>query len=146
MSDTGGILTYRLFEDGKTTEAFYRTGDEIANCPEIDDLTTQKHVFWPYADVDPEADALVVCFGSHRRQVVAEELEKTLHFVNQFMCDLDAYDPDIGIQYLLGAYGPKRGSRYTVQNPGFSTTLPFSDREVHSVPDLVRVDYFKFSD
>ena len=137
---------YRLFERGEMTEYFSATEDEAAECSDSDGLPTQKYVFSPYLDVDPEAGSVTICFGSTRRPGPSEATNSLRSFPTQLMCELGAYDPDIGIQYLLGAYWPERGSRYTVQNPGFSATLPFSDREIHSVPDLVRVDYFKFQD
>ncbi|MFN6465298.1 MAG: hypothetical protein RMZ41_026235 [Nostoc sp. DedVER02] len=42
----------------------------------------------------------------------------------------------------------RHGDRYQVQNPGFGLVLGYDTdgrrREVISVPDLVRVDYFRF--
>jgi hypothetical protein len=42
----------------------------------------------------------------------------------------------------------KRGDRYRVQNPGFCLVLGYDadgrSQEIISVPDLVRVDYFRF--
>ncbi|MEM9117158.1 MAG: hypothetical protein AAGD09_04665 [Cyanobacteria bacterium P01_F01_bin.56] len=146
ISDTGGLLAYDFFEDGEQTEAFYRSADQPENCPDGGNLALQRYVYPPNPDIDPEAGDLVVCFGSNRRQIDVAVLKDTSGFVNQFMCELGAYDPDIGINYLLGAYRLELGNLYTVQNPGFRITLPFSDQEVHTVPDFVRVDFFKFED
>ncbi|MGD1940410.1 MAG: hypothetical protein ACFB0G_03800 [Leptolyngbyaceae cyanobacterium] len=142
ISDTGGLKAYAVFEYGEISEYFYGTED----CPNSYNLPVQKYILSPYSDIDPEAENQTACFWSSHRQITAEEMLSVSQFTSQSMSELDAYDPDIGVAYLLGRQWPELGRQYTIQNPGFIWQIPFSDREVHSVPDLVRVDFFKFED
>ena len=146
ISDTGGIKAYKVFEYGEISEYFYGTGGLIEDCPNSYNFPVQKYILSPNSDIDPEAENQTVCFWSSHRQITAEEIESVSQFTSQSMCELDAYDPDIGVAYLLGRQWPELGHQYTVKNPGFIWKIPFSDREIHSVPDLVRVDFFKFED
>jgi hypothetical protein len=98
-------------------------------------------------DEDSEAQQTAY-FWSRRRQVTAEEIGNVWNFPCQLMLDYDAFDPAIDSEYLLGEYSLKHGDRYRVQNPGFTLVLGYEAdgrrQEITSVPDLVRVDYFRF--
>lgn len=141
VSDTAGVIGYELFEGGEIVEYFAGSGDESADWSDVDGLPTQRYVLMPYPD-DPEAKQ-VAYFWSRRRKVTAKEIGDIWDFAERFMGESGAYDPAIDAAYLLGSYSLKRGGRYQVQNPGHTLVLSF-DRKVTSVPDLVRVDYFRF--
>lgn len=139
LSDTSGRIGYNLFERGKLVEHF--EGQENDD-DEYDahGLQTQRYVLSPYQD-DPEA-VQTAYFWSSRRQVTSEEIGNIWDFANKLMLEYDAFDPDISVAYLLGEY-PKHGKRYRIENPGF-TLVVNPTTEVLSVPELVRVDYFRF--
>lgn len=145
ISDTGGVKRYEVFEGGTISEYFYGTQSSIEDCPTSHDIPVEKYVL-PPSDLDPEADSQTVCFWSRYRQITVDEIVSISNFAAQAMCRFDAYDPDIGVNYLLGRHQLQQGSRYTVKNLGFVSPIPFSEQEVHSIPELVRVDYFKFSE
>lgn len=143
INDTAGVKTYELFERGEISEYFYGTQDPIEDCSTTYGIPAAKYVLTS-SDIDPEAGIQTVCFWSSYRQITSEEIVNISDFADQSMCQLDAYDPDIGVDYLLGRQRLEQGSQYTVQNPGFVWPIPFSDRDVHSVPELFRVDFFEF--
>jgi hypothetical protein len=91
--------------------------------------------------------AETVNFWSSRRQFVESPFPDIWNFTRQFLIDNDVFDPAIDAEYLLGGSWLKRGNRYRVVNPGFiSKTFDPSGKsqEIISVPDLVRIDYFRF--
>lgn len=154
VSDTGGKIGYDLFENGELVE-YFRGAEEN----EVDDMNEygiqpKRYEWFPspdelYEDDDPNVPEQIVDFWSRRRQVVMEEMKSIWSFARQLMCEYDAFDPAIDDSYLLGNYTKlEQGKRYQVQNPGFTLNLGYDrngqKREVTSVPDLVRVDYFRF--
>jgi hypothetical protein len=147
VSDTTGTIGYLLFEDGAIVEYFAGSEGELEDEFAIDDanrygLSLQTYIFSPYHDEDPEAKQSAY-FWSSRRNVTVEEIGDIWDFAEQFILEYEAYDPAIDVSYLLGEYSPRRGRRYRVQNPGFTLGLP-TGQQITSVPDLVRVDYFRF--
>lgn len=158
MSDTSGVVEYVLFENGEVTEYFSGTGaGDDDGSPNEFGLKPKKYVLSPYQD-DPEGKQ-VVYFWSRHRQVTAKEIGDMWDFTEQFLIDHDAFDPGIDADYFL--MSPiRRSGRYKVQNPGFTlstgevreqvtvvngvTHITYSSKEVTSVPDLVRIDYFRF--
>ncbi|MBL1179009.1 hypothetical protein [Pantanalinema sp. GBBB05] len=142
VSDTAGVLGYELFEGGEIVEYFAGSEDESTDWSDADGLPTQRYVLMPYPDDDPEAKQ-VAYFWSRRRKVTAKEIGNIWNFAERFMRESGAYDPAIDAAYLLGSYSLKRGGRYQVQNLGHTLVLR-SNRKVTAVPDLIRVDYFRF--
>jgi hypothetical protein len=137
MGKTDSYISYDLFENGEIVEYF--TGWEGESAGESKEET--EYILSPYSD-HPDFKQTAI-FYSRCRQVTPKEIGDIWSFAVIFFEDFDAYDPDIGCEYLLGEYDLESGSRYRVQNPGFTLTIP-SGGEVTSVPDLVGVDYFKF--
>ena len=147
ISDTCGYIGYSLYESGELVEQF--DGYEGACIdPETLDPQTQKYELYPYPE-DPEAQAQIAYFWSRRRTVTAEEIGNIRRFPDRLLVDFAAYDPAINSNYFLAGYhhfgaGPKPQT-WRVQNPGFTWTTYNNDREVTTVPDFVRVDYFIFA-
>jgi hypothetical protein len=99
---------------------------------------------WIALDNEEEVKQTVQVW-SRDRQITAEQIGDMWKFVEQFVIEQDIFAPtSIDERYLLGsAFIPKSGERYRVQNPG--TVLVLGDKdEAKYVPDLVRVDYFRF--
>lgn len=139
VSDTSATVGYNLFEGGKLIEHF--EGQEYED--DEDDaqgLPTQKYILHPYPD-DPEAEQ-VAYFWSSRRKVTVQEIGNIWDFAEELMLEYDAFDPAIDDTYLLGDY-PKRGKIYWVTNRGYTLVLG-SGQEVRSIPEFIRVDYFRF--
>lgn len=155
VSDTGGAVGYDLFENGRLTEYFQGVEENLTHDSNEHGIHPQRYIWFPppeelEEDVDPNEPARTAYFWSSRRQVTtAEEIGSIWGFAGQLLIEYDTFDPAIDDRYLLGEYsGFKRGSRYRVQNPGFTLVLGYDQdlrrQEVTSVPDLVRVDYFRF--
>lgn len=142
ISDTSCMIGYALFEGGEIVEYFAGSEDESTDWCNEYGLSDQRLVVSPYPDDDPEAKQ-VVYFWSRRRQLTAKEIGNMLNFADRFIRELDAYDPGISARYFLGQCDLRYASRYKIQNPGFTLMLSFG-QEVKSLPDLVRVDYFRF--
>ncbi len=155
VSDTGGTIGYDLFEHGEWVE-YFRGGDVSPEAPEQTEIQPQRYVITsrPSVEIEGIDPAWLVSeqtayFWSRRRQVTAEEIGDIWQFAYQLLLDYDAFDPALDDNYFLGRYSTLRpGDRYRVQNPGITMVLGYDSqmnrREVTSVPDLVRVDYFKF--
>lgn len=143
VSDTGGVISYDLFETGELVEYFF--GEEGESTDESNEygLQAQRYLLTPYPDDDPEIQTAY--FWSRRRQVTAEKIGSIWDFARQLLLEYDAFDPAIGSRDLLGEYSLRRGDRYQVQNPWFTLVLG-AGRRVTSVPDLVGVNYFRFGD
>lgn len=142
VSDTSGVVGYELFEGGEIVEYFAGSEDTSTDWSNEYGLPAQRYVLMPYPNDDPEARQ-VAYFWSRRRKVTAKEIGNIWDFAEQFMNESGAYAPAIDAGYLLGSYSLKRGGRYQVQNPGVTLVLGYS-QEVTSVPELLRVDYFRF--
>lgn len=142
VSDGSGVIGYELFEGGEIVEYFAGSEDESTDWSNANGLPAQRYVLVPYPKDDPESKQ-VAYFWSKRRKVTAKEIGNIWDFAEQFMRECGVYDPAIDARDLLGSYSLKRGGRYQVKNPG--GTLVLSDsQEMTSVPELVRVDYFRF--
>lgn len=152
VSDTAGEIGYDLFEGGELVEYFRGSDGELTDDSNKYGIQSQRYLLFPYPDDledDEESEAQQTAyFWSRRRQVTAEEIGNIWDFARQFMLDFDAFDPAIDSEYLLGEYSLKYGDRYRVQNPGFGLVLGYDadgrSQIITSVPDLVRVDYFRF--
>jgi hypothetical protein len=142
VSDTCGVIGYDFFEDGEIVEYFAGSEDESVDGSNEYGLSPERYILTPYPDYEPEAKQ-VAYFWSHHRKVTAQEISSIWSFVEQFIFECDAYDPAISATYLLGESWLKRGGHYRVQNPGFTLALG-SGQRTKSVPELVRVDYFRF--
>lgn len=145
ISDTCGGISYKLFESRELVEHFEGQEGEQDDEYKADDLQSQRYVWLPYPDDDPEA-VQTAYFWSRRRQVTAEEIGNIWNFANQLLLEYDAFDPAINAEYFLADYDYRhliRGKRYRIQNQGFTLSLS-PKRKIISVPDLVRVDYFRF--
>ncbi|MBC7969926.1 MAG: hypothetical protein H7Z11_07350 [Verrucomicrobia bacterium] len=163
VSDTGSHIGYDLYEHGALVEYFRGTEENdtrdsngygiqpqhylVTSRPSAEAIAKLNLVM---KDINP--DSLVseqtAYFWSRRRQVTAGEIGNIWQFPNQLLLDYDAYDPALGDRYFLGGYSTLRqGDRYRVQNQGITMSLRYDregrKREVTSVPDLVRVDYFR---
>lgn len=141
-SDTSSLIRYELFEGGELVEYFAAPLDETAD--EMNDFypLSQRYVLSP----DPNAGSTakqIVYFWSRRRQITAKQIGNARDFVDRFMRESNAYDPAIDSRYFLSEYFLKPGNHYKVQNPGFTLVLN-PKRTVKSVPELVRVDHFRF--
>ncbi|MGV0105085.1 hypothetical protein NSTCB13_03794 [Nostoc sp. DSM 114160] len=150
VSDGGGEDGYDLFEGGELVEYFRGVDGKLSDDSNEYGIQSQRYLL-PYPDdLDDDEDSEAqptAYFWSRRRQVTAEEIGNIWHFICQFMFDYDAFDPAIDSRYLLGEYFLRCG-RYRVQNPGFTLVFGYDEdgrrQEVTSVPDLARVDYFRF--
>ncbi|MGF1521014.1 MAG: hypothetical protein ACFBSF_01670 [Leptolyngbyaceae cyanobacterium] len=91
VSDTGGCISYRLFEEGEITEYF--SGIDGGSPGEENEfgLNVREHEWIPYPD-DPEG-IQVAYFWSRDRQVSIDSLGSIWDIVERFLCDQDAYDP-----------------------------------------------------
>ncbi|MEH2143046.1 hypothetical protein [Nostoc sp.] len=157
VSDGTGEIGYDLFEGGELVEYFRGSDGELTDHSNEYGIQSQLYLLSPYLDDELEDDVeededseaqQTAYFWSRRRQVTAEEIGNIWDFPRQLMFDYDAFDPAIDSRYLLGEYSQRRGDRYRVQNPGFSLILGYEadgrSQIITSVPDLVRVDYFRF--
>ncbi|MCW5317653.1 hypothetical protein GTQ43_28920 [Nostoc sp. KVJ3] len=156
VSDSANTIGYDLFEGGELVEYFRGADGELTDDSNEYGIQSQRYLLFPYPD-DLDDDDLeddeyseaqqIAYFWSRRRQVTAEEIGNIWSFARQLMLDYDAFDPAIDSRYLVGGYSSRRG-RYRVQNPGFGLVLGYdadgSRQIIASVPDLVRVDYFRF--
>ncbi len=141
VRDTSGTIGYDLFESGKLVEYFQGEEGELADDSNEHGIKPQRYLLTPYPDDEPETKQTAY-FWSLRRQLTAKEISNIWSFVDQFLIDYDAFDPGIDASYLLGEYSLRRSDRYRVQNQGFTLVLGYG-QEITSVPDLVRVDYFR---
>ncbi|MEA5505828.1 hypothetical protein VB735_22480 [Halotia wernerae UHCC 0503] len=141
VSDTSGIIGYNLFEGGRLVEYFQGEEGELADDSNEHGIKPQRYLLFPYPDDEPETQQTAY-FWSLRRQLTAKEIGNIWNFTDQFLLEYDAFDPAIDSSYLLGEYSLKRGDRYRVQNQGFTLVLG-SGQKITSIPDLVRVDYFR---
>lgn len=143
VSDTGCCISYELFEGGELIEYF--SGSEYDESPEDDEhsLKAQRYILSPDPDDNPEAQQTAY-FWSLRRQITAEEIGSIWSFTDKFLCEHDAFDPAIDSSNLLGEYLLKPGDCYRVRNLQFTLVLG-AEGEITSVPELVRVDYFRFA-
>jgi hypothetical protein len=158
VSDGGGENGYDLFEGGELVDYFRGSDGESTDDANEYEIQPQRYVLSPYPDEDFLDDDLeedeepepqqTAYFWSLHRQLTAEEIGNIWNFTEQFLVEYDAFDPAIDSSYLLGEYSLKRGNRYRIQNPGFTLVVGYETdgrrQEITSVPDLARVDYFKF--
>ncbi len=155
VSDTSSYIGYRLFEDGIVVESF--SGTEGRFSPETvreaqSDTKQQYYELRPYQEEDPEASPQEALFWSRDRQLTASEIGNIWHFPNQFLREQSAYEPVLDIHYFVDQASPYRrglqkGQRYSIQNPGTGFILGFNvdgPDEILSIPEFVRVDYFRF--
>ncbi|BAY80083.1 hypothetical protein NIES25_65710 (plasmid) [Nostoc linckia NIES-25] len=158
VSDTASEIGYDLFEGGELVEYFRGSDGELTDNSHKYGIHPQLYLLFPYPDDYAEEDddfeededseaQQTAYFWSRLRQVTAEEIGNVWSFPFQFMCDRDAFDPAIDSNYLLGENFSSSG-RYRVQNLGFTLVLGYEEnghsQEITSIPDLARVDYFKF--
>jgi len=151
VSDTACEIGYDLFEGGELVEYFRGSDGELTDNSNEYGIQSQLYLLFPYPDdVEEDEDSeaqQTAYFWSRRRQVTAEEIGNIWDFPHQLMRERDAFDPAIDSSYLLGEY-QNQGNRYRVQNPGFTLVIGYEQdgrrREITSVPDLARVDYFRF--
>jgi hypothetical protein len=163
VSDSVGSIGYEIYESGELAEYFYGQ-----DCGEIDEdyelviedyelvidrgngnetkaPTPQGYLLTPYPD-DPKY-AQEAHFWSSRRQVTAEQIGSVFDFARQLLVDYETYDPALDPSYFLGSY-PRCGHRYIVKNRGVCLSLGYDQngqsQTVTSIPDLIRVDYFRF--
>lgn len=139
MSDTTGVVEYVIFENGEVTEYFSGSIDENDNSNEFS-LKPQRYIL--SSSHNPE-DKQFIYFWSRHRQVTAEEIGDMWDFANKFLVNNDAFDPGIDAHYLLKTGSVRRGGRYIVQNSGFTLVVDHGQK-VTSIPDLIRVDYFRY--
>lgn len=164
VSDTGCSIGYDLFEHGALVEYFRGTEEDATSDsneygiqPQRYSITTRPSVeaienlnrVMPGINSDSLVSEQTAYFWSRRRQVTSKEISNIWQFPNQLLLNYDAYDPALDDRYFLGSYSMLRqGDRYRVQNPGSTMNLGYQTdgriQEVTSVPDLVRVDYFRF--
>ncbi|MEH1894417.1 MAG: hypothetical protein V7K94_03675 [Nostoc sp.] len=146
ISDTVNEIGYELFEGGELVECFGGSDGRLTDYSNEYGIQSELYFLSPYLEQGSEAQQTAY-FWSRRRQLTAEDIGNVFNFPHQLMLDFDAFDPAIDSRYLLGEYSSRRG-RYRVQNPGFGLVLGYDAdgrrQEVTSVPDLVRVDYFRF--
>jgi hypothetical protein len=135
-----GEIGYDWFEAGALVEHFEGHEGEPYEEHRTEGLQTQQYVLAPHPE-DPTAFQTAY-FWSSRRSITAREIGNIWNFVDQLLYEAEAFDPAIDYEYLLGTYNPRRDGSYRVQNPGFITVYP-SGEEMF-VPDLGRVDYFRF--
>jgi hypothetical protein len=141
ISDTCGSIGFFLDENGKNVESFAGDEGEIK-----EDSSEHKSSSTTYT-LNPDPDDLdykqTAYFNSQRRQVTAEEIGNIWDFAERLMCEAEAYDPGIDIDYLVNDYDWEIGKKYKIQNPGFTLNSGDGD-SVRAIPELVRVDYFNF--
>ncbi|WP_121968621.1 hypothetical protein [Leptolyngbya sp. BC1307] len=144
VSDTVGCIGYQLFEGGERVEYFSGSEEEDPSEGEGENgIEARYYELMPYPDENEDGPLIQMArFWSRDRQLTAEQIGNIWDFPDRFLRDQGAYDPALDSRYFLGDYAPKRGKRYRIQNPGI--TLVTGRREVTAVPDLVRVDYFRF--
>lgn len=145
VSDTVGCISYQLFEGGELREYFSGSeGEDLFDSEHEVGIEAQHYELMPYPDFEDEDGPVIQMarFWSRDRQLTAEQICNIWEFPDQFLRDRDAYDPAIDARYFLGDYAPKRGQRCRIQNPG--TTLVTGRREITAIPEIVRVDYFRF--
>jgi hypothetical protein len=165
VSDSAGIIDYDLFESGEWVE-YFRGGGGSLEPPVESTIQPQQYLITsrpsaeieaalqaslPTEEIDPDrwVSEQTAYFWSRRRQVTAEEIGNVWRFPYQLLVDYDAYDPALAVSYFLREYSfLRQGDYYRVQNPGITLSLGYDSeghkRDVTSVPDLVRVDYFRF--
>lgn len=159
VSDTGGKIGYDLIENGKLVEYFRFFEYEEDDSPDSTKYGIQPKRFVWFTppeerdeDEDPDQPSQTAYFWSSRRQLTDKELEQGYDLVYRLFHEYNAYDPAIDGDYLIGYNGnidytkPQR-----VQNPGFRLGGIYENRdgqltpkEVRSIPELMRVDYFVF--
>jgi len=157
VSDTAGSIGYDLFENGELVEYF--RGAEQSVIFELNEyeygIQPEQYTWFPSLEEIEEdgyaSDEIkqVAYFWSSCRQVAQEQTNNIWDFVTQLLLDYDAFDPALDDRYFLkGSSTLRRGDRYQVQNPGITLVIGYDQerrrREVTSVPNLVRVDYFRF--
>lgn len=147
VGNTGGCISYQLFEEGELIEYFSGSeGGDLFDREYEAGIEAQGYELTPYSELEDEDEDWPVIqrakFWSRDRQLTAEQIGNIWDFPDRFLRDQGAYDPAIDSRYFLGDYAPKRGQHYRIQNPGM--TMVMGRREVTAVPDLVRVDYFRF--
>ncbi|WP_445638098.1 hypothetical protein NSTC745_03335 [Nostoc sp. DSM 114161] len=151
VSDTACEIGYDLFEGGELVEYFRGSDGELTDNSHEYEIQSQLYLLFPYPDdveEDDDSEAQQTAyFWSRRRQITAEDISNVWDFPHQLMRDRDAFDPAIDSNYLLGEDFPNSG-RYRVQNLGFTLVLGYEEnghsQEITSIPDLARVDYFRF--
>lgn len=164
VSDTGCKIGYDLFEHGALVEYFRGTEENAPYDSNEYGIQSQRYSITSRPSVEAiknldlvmegvNPDSLVseqtAYFWSRRRQVMAEDIGNIWQFSNQLLLNYNAYDPALDASYFLGGYSMlKQGDRYQIQNSGSTMSLGYDrerrKREVTSVPDLIRVDYFRF--
>ena len=144
VSDTAGCIGYQLFEGGERVEYFSGSeGEDPFEGEGKNGIEARYYELTPYPDEDEDWPVIQRAkFWSRDRQLTAEQIGNIWEFPDRFLRDQGAYDPALDSRYFLGDYAPKRGQHYRIQNPG--VTMVMGRREVSAVPDLVRVDYFRF--
>lgn len=145
VSDTAGCIGYQLYEGGELREYFSGSeGEDLFDSEYAAGIEAQRYELMPYPDFEDEDGPVIQTarFWSRDRQLTAEQIGSIWEFPDRFLRDCDAYDPAIDARYFLGDYGSKRSQRYRIQNPG--TTLVTGRREITAIPEIVRVDYFRF--
>lgn len=155
MSDTVGEIGYDLFEDGELIE-YLHEGELSFESPTPSEVQSQQSS--TTLDLDMESGGIdfedlgsyqSLCFWSRRRQLTIEEIDNIWDFVYQLIEDYDAYDPALSCEYFFNKYDAFRlGDRHHVQNPGITMGFGFDRegqaQEAKDIPDLFRVDYFRF--
>jgi hypothetical protein len=117
-SDTCGSIGYTRIEGGEVVEDFYaEEGEEGRPAPRSSymESTLPGHTLGQVGNI--------------------------YAFVEDLFIDLDAFDPGIDFGYFFGHAEPRVGESRAVENPGFvSLSLP-NWEQIHSTPQLERVDF-----
>ena len=141
ISDTCGSIGFFLDENGKNVESFLGDEGEIKKDSSEQESSSTTYILTPEPD-DLEYKQTAY-FNSKIRQVTAEEIGDIWDFVKRLMCEAEAYDPGIAIDYLVNDYDWELGKKYKIQNSGFTLNSGDGD-SIRAIPELVRVDYFNF--
>jgi hypothetical protein len=143
ISDTSNTIGYRFFENGELVEYLDGEQAEVAAESNMYGVKTQRYVLYPYPNTREVKQTVEV--WSRNRQITSQQIGNMWEFIERLLIEQDAFVPtSINSKYLLGSvYTPKSGAVYRVQNPGVSLILG-DGSEVKSVPNLTRVDYFRF--
>ncbi len=155
VSDTGGTISYDLYETGDLAE-YFRGGEPSLEVLEDPGIQPQQFSIVWYPGVEIEginsedlASRQTAYFWSRKRQLTAEKIGNIWNFVYRLLEDYEAYDPALSCEYFFNKYDAFRlGDRHPVQNPGITMGFGFDRegqaQEAKDIPDLIRVDYFRF--
>jgi hypothetical protein len=140
------LLTHEVVDSEGTTESLIPSETELSLC------LNQQVIYLTISDTCgsigfflDENGKNVESFAGDEDEMEedSEEIINIWGVAERLMCEAEAYDPGIDIDYLVNEYDWKRGEKYKIQNPGFTLSSGDGD-SVRAIPELVRVDYFNF--